>query len=307
MSILWLQLLLPLCFSGPILAYQLEETPQDIVFANTDLIILGNQGLTRLTQDLTLVRNRSLLDVSDDAHTLIISEDYLDLVVCFTYGECLLYDAEDFRLDGEYSAEFSNSGGGFAVSPLISGSFFIANEENERQQRLEIQQFILEYPDICCVRKSSFTVSNVNFASRQFVASFISENYAYFVSMDWYSAGSSKLTLIRLCNDGAADLTCDSFIDANSAYEATLSCGMVSEDTTVDVYLGDDSQLVITLSNATELRYCTFNIRTINSNLDGVFDQCIEGSHVIPLPWEESEHTCAGFEQVWCEKLACIN
>ena len=292
----------------------------DMVVAES-VYILGSSGITQLHRNLSLLNEAPLKfkqqveTTRNDALSMAITVNESELVVCFAYGKCFLFDMVDNGYctdDNSITASF-----GYPTNILLTdikmNSFYIAFRALDQNQlrSLKLEHFSIdevnaEYQqdydeedtipsEVNRVRSLSLRITNSSFRDRTFIDSFRLNNHVYFVGRDEDTDSMPKITLMRICDKGNQMFNTEGY----DVYEIQLSCGPVSAETNITGVFVLDNTMVLGLSNRRYSRHCTFNLSHINMLLDSAYDHCSSGDYENPLPWAVyNSQSCTTFREV---------
>ena len=281
-------------------SYDSPETPRDMIVGNGYIYLLSSNTLYQLHRNLTIQSQITLVSGRFNAEPLkmILSENETEIVVCYSNGQCIVYDAEYLFIFGQPLSVSSFTSEEIAMVRLTSQTMYTASEGIHGTSRvIRLAQYTLNYDEIHLEHSRILTVTNSTFSTRTFFDAFQSDKYVYFIaldSVDTPSSSTKSITAMRVCHDEAG---------FSGIYEIALSCGHdIGLDATINTVSLDrgNNVLLIGLSSVNHSMLCSFAVSDINQRLTCTFDECNAGIHRIPLPW-------AGYEEFDCTKFSGVS
>lgn len=264
---------------------------------------VAGKTLSILHSNLTLERSLLLTKKETTANTILLSCDERTLIICFNDGTCNIYpihtlpyldlnhdDALDASVPGEMIAV---SVGGAANRFYVGSSGYSVDKLNRIIMLRAFDFFSRELPRL---RSSdTFIITNSKFSSRSFHHAFQSGSYAYFVVTD-VSADLSSSKLLRVC-DSTNDNTFSAVI------ELELQCGNIKNSTlTVISKMAHNKSVQSVLMGFSDTKshtVCSFDISIIDSAMESVYQECVQGIPQRPLSWTENVNiNCSSFTEV---------
>ncbi len=318
MSCFWLIILL--C-NAAVQGYLLSEAPVDMIIAE-NVYVLTTCCVAKFDRNLSLLSETSLQflkssNLRRDALKMAIKDDEKELLVCFAFGKCFLFDTMDYLTDdNEPSANFVSSSD-ILLSSIQANTFYIAQQATDEMTRfrfIELNQYAIkessfqytEYADeeydqyitsqIHQIPSSPLKISNLSFLHRNFVHTFRQNSYVYFVGLDEFSNSTLKIFLMRVCDKQNNATTTD-----YNVYEIYLFCGFLSPRThIIGILVADNTMLVDLHEEPSYTKQCVFNITEIDSAMDSTYDLCLNRNYDNPLPWASppNRHNCNTRSQV---------
>ncbi len=311
------------CSSAAVQADLLKEAPMDMVVANS-VYVLGSSSVTVLDRNITLRIEASLEflqnTIPSGALRMTIKADETEMLVCFVYGKCFLFNTMDYLADDNlFSASFESSSN-IVLTSIQLNSFYIAHLAYDKvspARYIQLNHYSIEDPKVqyeeyndyapSLVRRIRFVrlaIRNSSFLHRKFSGTFSHNSYMYFVGIDEFANLNTRMFLMRVC-----DKENGSSSDGYGVYEIPLSCGPLSQET--DIIIGIvifHSFLFLDVSKENYMKQCVFNITEIDIMMDNAYDSCWIGKYLNPLPWASyNMHNCGTFSQVSLisHKISC--
>uniref|UniRef100_A0A1X7URZ8 Sema domain-containing protein n=1 Tax=Amphimedon queenslandica TaxID=400682 RepID=A0A1X7URZ8_AMPQE len=145
---------------------------------------------------------------------------------------------------------------------------------------------------VSTVERAANSVDQVssNF-DRRFVSGFFALGYAYYVTNDPPTSGTSRrLRIIRVCNDSAGD-------GFNNQYELTLGCDGNNgffNPTLIGISVINGETLLIAIRTESVDDVCSYSLSEINSLMDAAYQSCVvDGTGTKNIFWQSSA-ICSG-------------
>ncbi len=297
------------CSIAAVQADLLKEAPMDMVVANS-VYVLGSSSVTVLDRNISFRSEASLeflpqTRIPSSALRMTIKADETEMVVCFVYGKCFLFDTMDYLADDTLISASFGSSSNIVLTSIQLNSFYIVHQAYDEVSRyIQLNQYSIEDPEpeyedyddyapslVHRIRFVRCAISNSSFLQRKFAGTFRHNSYMYFVGLDDFADLNARMVLMRVCDKENGD--------GYGVYEIPLSCGSVSRETDIIGIVIFHSFLFLDVSEENYTKQCVFNITKINIMMDNAYDTCKVGNHPNPLPWASyNMHNCDTFSQV---------
>lgn len=304
MPYLWL--LVCMCFNAVVQA-DLQEPPVDMLVGDDSVYVLRSSGVTKLSRNLSLLSRDSFQflgssSIQSDAFIMAINDDETEMLVCFAYGNCFLFDTMEYLTDSSLvSASLGFSNNNMVLTSIQTNSFYIAHQAQDKissYRFIQLTHYSIEEPgteydyydeyipsQVRLIRSVSLRISNSSFLNRNFLHTFRHNSYTYFVGLDEFNNSMQRIFMMRVCGQQNELFSTDGF----DMYEIALSCGSVSQEASIIGMFISHNMMFVDISELNYTKQCVFNITDINFMMDSTYDVCLKENYSNPLPWASSD------------------
>lgn len=300
-------LCLLLVFVSGSISYQFHTKPADVAVSSSgQLYIVAGKKLYLLQSNLSLQQSITLTAKDTTANKVVLSLDETTLIACLRDGTCFIYAVEDHSLTFQYgvNAAIANEGVAVAEGGIIPNQFYFGSSGYINPGENHV--ILLKAYDFFWgeeMRSSeNFIVTNSSFVSRDFYHAFKYSSYIYYIVIDTATNLSlSGIKVLRVCDD----VNDTSF---SAMFEVELRCSNMEQNTIiansvqiVEGYRGTRGvTILIGFRSENGHKVCSFDISDVDTAIENVFQECIDGIHKIPLPWVDYSliADCSFFSEV---------
>ena len=276
-------------------------TPADVAIARCGKVyIVAGKTLYLLQSNLTQLQSLLLTTKDTAATNVLLSSDGSTLMVCFKDGTCFAHLLQNlfsvnFTQSDTHTVSASIPGEKIAIAAgAAARKFYIgsAGYSHHAQNHIILLRTFQFVYDLLCPQESTdnFVVTNRSFFSRIFHYAFQNGSYIYFVVEDSSTNVSfSKVTLLRICDDGLNDTMVSGMIEVQLQCNAMEHYGGINSITVLDIY--GDKKILIGFDLEYGYEICSFDLNDIDSVMESVFQECVNGIHKSSLPWVDDNLT----------------
>lgn len=139
-----------------------------------------------------------------------------------------------------------------------------------------------------------FQIQAREFASRDFLYTFRSGNYGYFIAMDNFVNHSlNAIKVLRVGqNSDPSRLTPD------ITFEVEVRCNTKNNHFTIVSHLKINQTVILGLNGEGSSTLCMFDIADIDQTISSTLDKCMTGNYEFSFPWSHELLSCSDITKV---------